>query len=208
MILTTNAKSALLPCSKVDTRSLLLSSQGVLIADSPATTRKTAEGPPLPTFQHQEGRVCFATDHHGSTLEEIFYVLPRSEFTQSEKDAAWLTRRDLQVMDTALRMDVMRSSFRHHQTDHGENLLRGLEWKTFEGIQQLSTNRKKSVQSVLNEQQWQNRKGVYQPVRIATAYQRAAAHCKVAARKVALEDEALASKILHSQGGFSEDTPC
>jgi hypothetical protein len=199
MILTRTINQSLPPCGTAHPSALLLSwsSHGsIALEDSPATTRKSAEGPPkcLKVVGQPKKAVRFA-DHFGLALEEIHLVMALSDISKEEKESVWLTRHDHQMMDEALRLDVIRSSFRHHQTDLDNSPLRGLEWKTFEGIQQRNEKRKKSLDCVLKEQNRQGTKGVNQTA-ISEAYRQAAALCVATARIIAVEDARIASRIL------------
>jgi hypothetical protein len=198
MILTRTINQSLPPCGTAHPSALLLSwsSHGsIALEDSPATTRKSAEGPPKCHKVGQLKKAVRFADHFGLALEEIHLVMALSDITKEENESVWLTRHDRQVMEEALRLDVIRSSFRHHQTDLDESPLRGLEWKTFEGIQQRNEKRKKGLDCVLKEQNRQGAKGVIQTA-ISEAYRQAASLCVATARIIAVEDARIASRIL------------
>lgn len=131
--------------------------------------------------------------------EGIHLIPALVDLTIEEKESVWLTRRDLQQMDDALRLDLMRSSLRHHETELGENPLRGLEWKTFDGIHQRNSHRKQGLQAVLEEQARQRSSNDLKdidPLRIATSYHQAIGFCQERAREVAIQDEQIASQAL------------
>ncbi len=133
---------------------------------------------------------------------KVIHLVPALvDLTEQEKESLWLTRRDLEIMDEQLRVDIIRSSLQHHHTELGENPTRGLEWKIFDGIRQRNINRKKCITAVLQEQQRRRSHHRAHPNEvvdmnlITKSYQEVAAYCQDRARKVAIQDFQVASRI-------------
>lgn len=202
ILISSNASEAeTLPISSgtmIDPSRLRCSQNAKMEDESLAMMKSKEERPPKFLKGDKTKKLRFA-DNYGLDLKLIHSVPAMSEMSQTEKDQTWLSRREFELMNDAVRVDIMKASFSHHKSDVGEFPLRGLEWKTFEGIRQRNTNRQNSVKAVLNEQ---SRQGTEQPLNqevMASAYRRTCAHCVQQALQVAAEDERIA-KCIHQNG--------
>lgn len=190
-------------------RSDLVRTQSVLDEpSSPMMSSRTASRPlKFLKGEKKKKQVHFLTPGAEEISVDIHWVPALADLTLEEKESTWLTRQDLQQMDETLRLDLMRSSLRHHQTELGENPLRGLEWKTFDGVRERNNNRKKGLRAVMDEQnrqRYSDDRKVLDSSIIARTYHQAVESCQLRAREVAVQDEQIASQIIREDFGDTE----
>ena len=191
-------------------RTNLIRMQDVL--DEPPSPMMNKKIRPLKVLRGEKKRVHFLQSNGADEIRRQVHEVPAlADLSEDEKRDLWLTRQDLQHMDELLRLDLMRSSLQHHRTELGDNPLRGLEWKTFDGVHQRNNNRKKGLDPVLEEQR--RLKDSHYPrdlqwAQIARLYHEATSFCLDRARSVAIQDEQIASQIRREDIASEELNEC
>eukprot|EP00934_Nitzschia_sp_Nitz4_P005020 Nitzschia sp. Nitz4//scaffold265_size26576//14774//15295//NITZ4_008249-RA/size26576-processed-gene-0.12-mRNA-1//1//CDS//3329544843//5010//frame0 len=124
-------------------------------------------------------------------VEVTVHAIPSLEdLSLHDKEDLWLSKRDLQRISQDVSRDLMLTSLKHHSTNATR---RGLEWKSFEGIQKRYRFYRSGLDAVLKEQQRQRKEGSVDEEELAELYRNVAQVSQAEAYSMAEKDQAEAA---------------
>lgn len=125
---------------------------------------------------------------------QIRHALRRKDYTEEEKKNTWLSKEELQTIRDACTKLAIEFSKRNSSKDglskDGEDYQRGFEGKTVGGVIRKNRIRANARNAVLKELRRQDKRGIFDPDKLAEVYSKYSESARVEAHGMALRDQA------------------
>lgn len=125
---------------------------------------------------------------------QIRHGIQRKNFTAEEKKNTWLSKDELQtIRDACTKLAIefsKRNSGKDGLSKDGEDYQRGFEGKTVGGVIRKTRTRTIARNAVLKELRRQDKRGIFDPDKLAEVYSKHTESARVEAHGVALCDQA------------------
>eukprot|EP00540_Astrosyne_radiata_P011963 CAMPEP_0116838470 /NCGR_PEP_ID=MMETSP0418-20121206/9232_1 /TAXON_ID=1158023 /ORGANISM="Astrosyne radiata, Strain 13vi08-1A" /LENGTH=206 /DNA_ID=CAMNT_0004468479 /DNA_START=29 /DNA_END=649 /DNA_ORIENTATION=+ len=137
----------------------------------------------------------------------VHFIIHSNDLNDEEFFNTWYQKRDFQMMRVEFAETVAMITEGTFEGDSNEHSSRGLEYRTRVGAQRRKLNKLHALCAVLKEQDRQMDMGVLDEDELQRVYMEQSAHCKEAARYLAIEDEEEAMTIFEPLIAAAGESP-
>jgi hypothetical protein len=162
--------------------------QTLLQDESASSSRSTTD-----TASLQQAKIekrcadkCRVKFQHEVRVTEIPHF---RSFSAGEIRNIWYGRDDFASMKDEIKRTISLIEARIYVDDTDKYSSRGIESRIGENVMRRKRNKAYGLLAVLEEQDYQDTRGIWDPIAIASAYKLASRHCAEEAHKIALADE-------------------